>query len=86
MLVMTCTLVSGVGGLEMHLEVELHIFGMLIHKCLKHVLLGIVTPKAPRLKEIVSGWKKIFQDKLNRKPLFNLEILIGTSLGVVTLV
>ncbi|KAL4363334.1 hypothetical protein GQ457_04G020660 [Hibiscus cannabinus] len=30
MLVMTCTLVSGVGGLEMHLEAELHIFGRLI--------------------------------------------------------
>ncbi|KAL4362856.1 hypothetical protein GQ457_04G018940 [Hibiscus cannabinus] len=30
MLVMTCTLVSGVGGLEMHLEAELHIFERLI--------------------------------------------------------
>ncbi|KAL4339881.1 hypothetical protein GQ457_08G016150 [Hibiscus cannabinus] len=30
MLVMICTLLSGVGGLEMHLEAELHIFGMLI--------------------------------------------------------
>ncbi|KAL4341167.1 hypothetical protein GQ457_08G032960 [Hibiscus cannabinus] len=30
MLVMTCTLVSGVGGLEMHLEAELYIFGRLI--------------------------------------------------------
>ncbi|KAL4377221.1 hypothetical protein GQ457_02G028760 [Hibiscus cannabinus] len=30
MLVMTCTLVSDVGGLEMHLEAELHIFGRLI--------------------------------------------------------
>ncbi|KAL4332434.1 hypothetical protein GQ457_07G005710 [Hibiscus cannabinus] len=30
MLVMTCTLVSGVGGLEMYLEAELHIFGRLI--------------------------------------------------------
>ncbi|KAL4361573.1 hypothetical protein GQ457_04G022930 [Hibiscus cannabinus] len=30
MLVMTCTLVFGVDGLEMHLEAELHIFGKLI--------------------------------------------------------
>ncbi|KAL4340157.1 hypothetical protein GQ457_08G036040 [Hibiscus cannabinus] len=30
MLVMTCTLVSDVGGLEMHLEAELHIIGKLI--------------------------------------------------------
>ncbi|KAL4362789.1 hypothetical protein GQ457_04G019770 [Hibiscus cannabinus] len=29
-LVMTCTLVSDVGDLEMHLEAELHIFGRLI--------------------------------------------------------
>ncbi|KAL4325781.1 hypothetical protein GQ457_11G026820 [Hibiscus cannabinus] len=75
MLVMTCTLVSGVGSLEMHLEAELHIFGRLIQKCLKHVLLKIVAPEAPRLKEIVSGWKEIFRDKLNRQPMFNLEIL-----------
>ncbi|KAL4339218.1 hypothetical protein GQ457_08G027450 [Hibiscus cannabinus] len=31
MLVMTCTVVSGVGGIEMHLETELHIFGMVFH-------------------------------------------------------
>ncbi|KAL4282512.1 hypothetical protein GQ457_16G022250 [Hibiscus cannabinus] len=30
MLVMTCTLVSGVGGIEMHLETELHIFGTVL--------------------------------------------------------
>ncbi|KAL4367033.1 hypothetical protein GQ457_05G017760 [Hibiscus cannabinus] len=31
MLVMTCTVVSGVGGIEMHLETELHIFGTVFH-------------------------------------------------------
>ncbi|KAL4296566.1 hypothetical protein GQ457_12G015590 [Hibiscus cannabinus] len=81
MLVMTCTLVSGVGGLEMHLEAELHIFGRLIQKCLKHVLLIIIAPEAPRLKEIVSGCKEIFRDKLNRQPLFNLEILYNLLSG-----
>ncbi|KAL4367743.1 hypothetical protein GQ457_05G022050 [Hibiscus cannabinus] len=31
MLVMTCTVVSGNGGIEMHLETELHIFGTVLH-------------------------------------------------------
>ncbi|KAL4384047.1 hypothetical protein GQ457_15G017240 [Hibiscus cannabinus] len=31
MLVMTCTLVSGNGGIEMHLETKLHIFGAVLH-------------------------------------------------------
>ncbi|KAL4333294.1 hypothetical protein GQ457_07G008150 [Hibiscus cannabinus] len=31
MLVMSCTVVSGVGGIEMHLETELHIFGTVFH-------------------------------------------------------
>ncbi|KAL4296458.1 hypothetical protein GQ457_12G012610 [Hibiscus cannabinus] len=30
MLVMTCTSVSGVGGIEMHLETDLHIFGTVL--------------------------------------------------------
>ncbi|KAL4340201.1 hypothetical protein GQ457_08G033160 [Hibiscus cannabinus] len=73
MLVMTCTLVSSDGGLELHVEIKFHAFGKMFEKCLKRVLLGIVAPEAPRLKEIVSGWKEIFQDKLNRKPRFNLK-------------
>ncbi|KAL4388840.1 hypothetical protein GQ457_09G018290 [Hibiscus cannabinus] len=31
MLVMTCTVVSGVGGIGMHLETELHISGTVFH-------------------------------------------------------
>ncbi|KAL4386029.1 hypothetical protein GQ457_09G019160 [Hibiscus cannabinus] len=43
-------------------------------ECLKHALLRIVIPEAPLLKEIVSGWKEIFRDKMNLKPLSNPKV------------